>query len=91
VFTALNDVFPAADDSFEERPSGSSAVLTFVVSGRGVMLERSAVLSACAWATARALDYMRSSVELDIGDRVDVAPGSKRGRSTRRRARRPTS
>ncbi len=56
VFTALDIVFPAAADSFEERPSGSSALLALTVSDRGVMLERSAVLSACAWATARAFD-----------------------------------
>jgi hypothetical protein len=56
VFSALKDVFPVAADSFEERPSGSSALLAFVVSVDGTMLEGSAVLSACAWATARALD-----------------------------------
>jgi AAA domain len=56
VFAALKAVFPAAADSFEERPSGSSALLAFAVSDDGIMLEGSAVLSACAWATARALD-----------------------------------
>ena len=56
VFSALRSVFPAAADSFEERPLGSSALLAFAVSDDGVLLEGSAVLSACAWATARALD-----------------------------------
>ncbi len=56
VFGALKDVFPAPTDSFDERPSGSSALLAFAVSDEGIMLEGSAVLSACAWATARALD-----------------------------------
>jgi AAA domain len=56
VFTVLGDVFPAQADSFDERPSGSSALLAFAVSGEGIMLEDSAVLSACAWATARAHD-----------------------------------
>lgn len=56
VFSALRSVFPAAVDSFEERPLGSSALLAFAVSDKGEMLEGSVVLSACAWATARALD-----------------------------------
>jgi hypothetical protein len=56
VFEVLKSVFPPATDSFEERPSGSSALLAFAVSDEGAMLEGSAVLSACAWATARALD-----------------------------------
>ena len=55
VFSALRTVFPAAADSFEERPLGSSALLAFAVSDDGTFLEGSAVLSACAWATARAL------------------------------------
>jgi AAA domain len=56
VFAALGSVFPAAADSFEERPLGSSALLAFAVADDGTMLEGSTVLSACAWATARALD-----------------------------------
>jgi hypothetical protein len=56
VFSALKDVFPPALDSYEERPSGQSALLGFAVSDEGLLLEGSAVLSACAWATARALD-----------------------------------
>jgi hypothetical protein len=56
VFSALKDVFPPAPDSYEERPSGQSALLGFGVSEKGILLEGSAVLSACAWATARALD-----------------------------------
>lgn len=56
VFSALKDVFPPAPDSYEERPSGQSALLGFAVSEKGILLEASAVLSACAWATARALD-----------------------------------
>jgi hypothetical protein len=56
VFAALKPVFQAEAESFEERPSGASALLAFVVSDKGVLLEDSAVLSACAWATARALD-----------------------------------
>lgn len=58
VFSALKNVFPpaAAADSYEERPSGSSALLVFAVADNGALLEGSAVPSACAWATARALD-----------------------------------
>lgn len=56
VFGALRSVFPAAADSFEERPGGSSALLAFAVSEAGMLLGDSAVLSACAWATARAID-----------------------------------
>jgi hypothetical protein len=56
VFEALKSVFSPVTDSFEERPSGSSALLAFAVSDDGTMLDGSAVLSACAWATARALD-----------------------------------
>ena len=56
VFAVLKPVFQAEAESFEERPSGDSALLAFVVSDKGVLLEDSAVLSACAWATARALD-----------------------------------
>ncbi|HWA53311.1 MAG TPA: AAA domain-containing protein, partial [Solirubrobacterales bacterium] len=56
VFAALEPVFEAEAESFEERPSGASALLAFVVSDEGILLEDSAVLSACAWATARALD-----------------------------------
>ncbi len=56
VFSALKDVFPSVPDSYEERPSGQSALLGFAVSEKGILLEGSAVLSACAWATARALD-----------------------------------
>jgi hypothetical protein len=56
VFTALGSVFPAVADSFEERPLGSSALLAFAVADDGTMIEGSAVLSACAWATVRALD-----------------------------------
>jgi hypothetical protein len=56
IFSALKDVFPPAPDSYDERPSGQSALLGFAVSEKGILLEGSAVLSACAWATARALD-----------------------------------
>jgi hypothetical protein len=56
VFAALEPVFPAAADSYEERPLGASALLAFAVSDKGVLLEQSAVLSSCAWATARAHD-----------------------------------
>lgn len=61
VFGALRSVFPAASDSFDERPAGSSAVLAFAVSEKGTMIKDSAVLSACAWATSRALDPGPSS------------------------------
>ncbi len=56
VFSALKGVFPAEADSFEERPSGDSALLGFAVSEKGILVEGSVVLSSCAWATARALD-----------------------------------
>src|ERR1700742_4258140 len=55
VFSALKDNFPSATDSYEERPSGSSALLAFVLSEAGVLVKESVVLSACAGATARAL------------------------------------
>lgn len=56
VYAALKEPFPTPADSYEERPSGLSALLGFAVSDKGTMLEESAVLSACAWATVRALD-----------------------------------
>jgi hypothetical protein len=56
VFSALKKVFPPKPDSYEERPSGSSALLGFAVSEDGILLKESAVLSACAWATSRAID-----------------------------------
>jgi AAA domain len=56
VFSALKDVFPPDANSYEERPSGSSALLAFTLSEKGTLLKGSAVLSACAWATARAVD-----------------------------------
>ncbi len=54
VFSALRDVLPPEEDSYEERPSGTSALLAFALSEKGTLLEGSVVLSACAWATARA-------------------------------------
>jgi hypothetical protein len=56
VFVALSSVFPPAAGSYEERPSGDSALLAFAVTDDGFMLEDSVVLSACAWATARTRD-----------------------------------
>ncbi len=56
VFSALKDVFPDVRDSYEERPSGASALLGLMVADDGTLLPGSLVLSACAWATARALD-----------------------------------
>lgn len=56
MFLALRDIFPAPTDSYEERPSGESALLAFAVSAAGTLLEGSTVLSEGAWATARALD-----------------------------------
>jgi hypothetical protein len=56
VFAALKPVFEVDSEDLEERPSGSSALLALAVSDKGIMLESSVVLSACAWATARALD-----------------------------------
>jgi hypothetical protein len=56
MFAALKDVFPASTDSYEERPSGESALLAFGVSATGTLLEGSTVLSEGAWATGRALD-----------------------------------
>jgi hypothetical protein len=56
VFSALKDVFPDARDSYEERPSGDSALLGLAVAEDGTLLSGSVVVSACAWATARALD-----------------------------------
>jgi hypothetical protein len=56
VFEALKGVFDAEIDNVEEWPLGSSALLAFAVSDEGILLEGSVVLSACAWATARALD-----------------------------------
>lgn len=57
VYAALREPFPPTkDESHDERPSGLSAVLGFAVSDKGTLLEDSAVLSACAWATVQALD-----------------------------------
>jgi len=56
VFSALKDVFPPSSDSYEERLSGETALLCFAVSEEGILIEGSVVLSACAWATARAHD-----------------------------------
>jgi hypothetical protein len=57
VFSALKDIFPPpGPDSYEERPGGSSALLAFAVAEDGTLLKGSVVLSACAWATARACD-----------------------------------
>jgi AAA domain len=62
VFAALKPIFErdpkseADAENLEEHPSGSSALLAFAVSEEGIMLESSVVLSACAWATARAVD-----------------------------------
>lgn len=56
MFSAMKDVFPTSTDSYEERPSGESALLAFAVSAAGTLLEGSTVLSEGAWATARALD-----------------------------------
>ena len=61
MFSALKDVFPTSTDSYEERPSGESALLAFALSAEGTLLEGSAVLSEGAWATARALDPGPSS------------------------------
>lgn len=56
VYEALKKAFrPDEADSFKERPSGSSALLGFTVSDKGTLVEGSVVLSACAWATARAV------------------------------------
>lgn len=56
MFSALKDVFPTSTDSYEERPSGESALLAFAVSAAGTLVEGSTVLSEGAWATARAID-----------------------------------
>ena len=55
VFEALKRIFDPDEDSFDERPAGSSALAAFVVSGQGRALLGSEVLSSCAWATGRAL------------------------------------
>jgi AAA domain len=74
VFAALKDVFPSPGDSYEERPQGSSALLAFAVSGKGVLLEGSVVLSACAWATGRALDPGPGSADwLEGFDKLETA------------------
>jgi hypothetical protein len=56
VFSALKGAFGAGAGRYEERPGGASALLGFMVAEDGTLLQGSVVLSACAWATARASD-----------------------------------
>lgn len=87
VFSALKakEAFgsPAPDD-YDERPSGSSALLALALSEEGTLLRGSAVLSACAWATARALDPGPatagwldgfSDLEADFGGQLEARYG----------------
>jgi hypothetical protein len=55
IFDVLQSVFEPDELSFDERPSGQSALVTFVVSAEGRPIVGSEVLSSCAWATSRAL------------------------------------
>jgi hypothetical protein len=61
VFEALESVFPPPPDTYEERQSGTSALLALTVSDDGFLLKDSVVLSACAWAMGRALTLGPSS------------------------------
>jgi hypothetical protein len=55
VFEVLSRVFQPDGDSYDDRPTGESAVAAFVVSEDGQAIVDSAVLSSCAWATGQAL------------------------------------
>ncbi|MEC3974289.1 caspase, EACC1-associated type [Amycolatopsis sp. H20-H5] len=55
IFDVLQSVFEPNEPSFEERPAGQSALVTFVVSAEGRPIVGSEVLSSCAWATSRVL------------------------------------
>ena len=55
VFEVLSTVFPPDPDSYDERPAEQSALAAFVVTGAGRALIGSELLSACGWATGRAL------------------------------------
>jgi AAA domain len=87
VFDALEpllDPDPTHDNSedYDQRPSGQSALLGFVVSEDGTLARGSAVLSVCAWATGRAFkpglktphwldgfDGLEEDFSLDLEDR----------------------
>jgi hypothetical protein len=51
LYAALERVFPPDDESFDPRPSGESALASFVVDHDGYLVPDSALLSACGWAT----------------------------------------
>lgn len=53
VFEALARVFEPDKDSYDERPTGDSALAAFVVNEDGCALLDSEVLSCCAWATGQ--------------------------------------
>jgi hypothetical protein len=55
IFDVLQSVFEPDETSFDERPAGQSALVTFVVSADGRPIVGSEVLSSCAWATSRVL------------------------------------
>ncbi|GLW91173.1 caspase, EACC1-associated type [Actinokineospora globicatena] len=55
VLDVLQSVFPTAADDLGERPRGTSALASFIVTGQGRPLLDSPVLSGCAWATGRLL------------------------------------
>lgn len=53
MFEAISRVFVPDEESYDERPSGESAVAAFVVGEDGCAFVDSAVLSSCAWATGQ--------------------------------------
>lgn len=55
VFDVLSRVFAVDEDSYNERPSGESALAAFVVTEDGRPIVGSEVLSSCAWATGRTI------------------------------------
>lgn len=55
VFEVLSRVFPADQDSYDERLGGESAIAAFLVGEDGRALLDSEVLSSCAWATGKVL------------------------------------
>ncbi|MBM7776021.1 hypothetical protein JOD54_006225 [Actinokineospora baliensis] len=56
VFEVVRSVFEPDEDSYDERPSGDSALAVFAVGGDGRPLVDSQVLGACGWATSRLLN-----------------------------------
>lgn len=55
VVDVLTQVFGADPESYDSRSDGESALAAFVVAEDGTLLDGSAILSSCAWATGQLL------------------------------------